>query len=121
MRPILRLADKAAAALVALIGLVHLAVGRAAFTDPNERRIWFASAGFLLIVTGLANLAAARLADRAVQLAALAGAAALLILAALIARADPDLLRQPQTIALIALGAFLTLRRVQSLGRRGRF
>ena len=53
----MRFADKVAAWLVCILGAAHLAVEHAVFTDPNERRIWFASAGFLLIVTGLATSA----------------------------------------------------------------
>jgi hypothetical protein len=53
----LRFADRAAAWLACILGAAHLVVGHAVFVEPNERRIWFASAGFLLIVTGRARLA----------------------------------------------------------------
>ena len=114
--------DLVAAWLVALLGLIHLAVGRAVFVAPTSARIWFASAGFLLIVTGLANVAAHGKADRAQNGAALAGSASILILGALIARSDPGLLRQPQTLVLLALGALLTSQRLLALtrGRRRR-
>ena len=115
----IRFLDKACASLVALLGVVHLAVGRAAFTAPNPQRIWFASAGFLLIVTGLANLAAQGKVDRAQTSAALVGSASILILGALIARSDPHLLWQPQTLVLLALGAFLTAMRLRALAYRG--
>jgi uncharacterized membrane protein HdeD (DUF308 family) len=109
--------DLVCAWLVALLGLLHLAVGRAVFTAPTTGRIWFASAGFLLIVTGLANVAAHGKADRAQNGAALAGSVSILVLGGLIARSDPALLRQPQTLVLLALGAFLTLQRMQMLSR----
>src|SRR5689334_11678681 len=100
--------DLVAGWLVALLGLLHLAVGRAVFTAPTTSRVWFASAGFLLIVTGLANVAAHGRADRAQNGAALAGSVSILVLGASIARSDPGLLWQPQTLVLLALGAFLT-------------
>src|SRR4051812_15667633 len=114
--------DLVSAWLVALLGILHLAVGRAVFTAPTTPRIWFASAGFLLIVTGLANVAAHGKADRSQNGAALAGSASILVLGLLIARSDPDLLRQPQTLVLLALGAFLTIQRLRALtrGRRRR-
>src|SRR4051812_7525101 len=106
--------------LVTVLGILHLAVGRAVFTAPTISRIWFASAGFLLIVTGLANVAAAAKTDRAQNGAGLAGSLSILVLGALIARSDPALLRQPQTLVLLALGAFLTIRRLRMLAYRGR-
>src|SRR6476620_4763442 len=109
--------DLVCAWLVALLGLLHLAVGRAVFTAPTNARIWFASAGFLLIVTGLANVAAHGKADRAQNGAALAGSLSILILGGLIARSDPGLLWQPQTLVLLALGALLTVQRLQGLSR----
>jgi uncharacterized membrane protein HdeD (DUF308 family) len=114
--------DLVAAWLVALLGIVHLAVGRAVFTVPTTPRIWFASAGFLLIVTGLANVSAHGKADRAANGAGLAGSASIILLGALIARSDPDLLRQPQTLVLLALGGFLTIQRLRAFtrGRRRR-
>ena len=115
-----RLLDKACAWLVAILGIVHLAVGRAVFTAPTTQRIWFASAGFLLIVTGLANLAAQGKAGRMQNAAALAGSASILILGALIARSDPHLLREPQTLVLLALGAFLTVQRLRGVAYSGR-
>jgi uncharacterized membrane protein HdeD (DUF308 family) len=106
--------------LVAILGIVHLAVGRAVFTAPTISRIWFASAGFLLIVTGLANVAAVGQGGRAQNGAGLAGSLSILALGALIARSDPALLRQPQTLALLALGVFLTIQRLRGLAYRGR-
>src|SRR3954466_13844797 len=90
--------------LVALLGLLHLAVGRAVFTAPTTGRVWFASAGFPLVVTGVANAAAPGKADRAQNGGAVAGSVSILVLGALIARSDPALLRQPQTLVLLALG-----------------
>ena len=116
----IRSLDRLCAALVAILGVVHLYFGRAAFTAPTTAGVWFASAGFLLIVTGLANLAASEGASRMQTLAALAGSVAILILGFLISRADPHLLREPQTLVLLALGAFLTLMRLRALARRGR-
>ena len=114
--------DLVCAWLVALLGVLHLFVGRAVFMAPTTERIWFASAGFLLIVTGLANVAAHGKADRAANGAALAGNVSILLLGLLIARSDPDLLRQPQTLVLLALGGFLAIQRLRAFtrGRRRR-
>jgi peptidoglycan/LPS O-acetylase OafA/YrhL len=110
-----RFADKIAAWLVSILGIAHLAVGHAVFIDPTERRIWFASAGFLLIVTGLANLGAQDAKSRIQSLAAAVGSVSIMVLGALLARADPDLLMQPQTLTLLALGALLTICRTRDL------
>lgn len=114
----MRFADKIAAWLVCLLGAAHLAVDHAVFTEPNERRVWFASAGFLLIVTGLANLAAQGGATRMQSLAAAAGSSSILVIGALLALADPDLLTQPQTLTLLALGLILTFCRLRELTTR---
>lgn len=111
----MRYADKASAWLVFIIGALHLAVGHAAFTAPSAPRIWFASAGFLLIVTGLANLAAQDRAGKMQQAAALAGSSSILILGTLIAVSDRNLLTQPQTLVLLALGLILTVRRIRGI------
>lgn len=110
--------DRAAGALVASFGLLHLAAGHAAFLAPTEPRIWFAAAGFLLITTGLANLAASGSGSRLQSAAAASGSLALLILGALLARAKPSLLLEPQTILLVAIGAFLTVLRLREVFRR---
>ena len=116
----LRTLDRAAGALVVLIGLLHLGVGHEAFTNPTERGVWFVSAGFLLVTTGLANLASANAASRLQSAAAASGSAAILISGALIAAADRELLFAPQTLVLLGLGAFLTALRLRQLtsGRR---
>ena len=111
----MRFANKIAAWLVCIVGIAHLAVGHAVFIDPTERRIWFASAGFLLIVTGLANLAAQDAKSRIQSLAAAVGSVSIVVLGALLARADPNLLMQPQTLTLLALGALLTICRMREL------
>lgn len=111
----MRFADKAAAWLVCILGVAHLAVGHAVFIEPNERRIWFASAGLLLIVTGLANLGAQDGRTRMQSVAAAAGGLSILVVGALLASADADLLTQPQTLALLALGLFLTVQRLRDL------
>lgn len=111
----MRHVETAAAWLVAVIGIAHLAVGHAVFTAPTSARVWFASAGFLLIVTGLTNLAARDASNRLQTFAALVGAAAILIIGALIAAADPKLLWQPQTLLLLALGLLLMIQRVRDL------
>ncbi len=111
----MRFADKAAAWLVCILGVVHLAVGHAVFIEPNERRIWFAAAGFLLIVTGLANLGAQAGRTRMQSLAAAAGGLSILVIGALLALADPDLLIQPQTLTLLALGLLLTVQRLREV------
>lgn len=111
----MRFADRIAAWLVCILGIAHLAVGHAVFTEPNERRVWFASAGFLLIVTGLANLGAQSGGTRMQSLAAATGSLSILVIGALIAWADPDLLTQPQTLTLLALGLLLTVNRLREL------
>ncbi|MCA1653598.1 MAG: hypothetical protein ABR588_10730 [Sphingomicrobium sp.] len=111
----MRLVDRLASWLVCLLGLAHLLVGHAAFTAPTERRIWFASAGFLLVVTGLANLATSRSVTGIQICAALTGSLSILVLGALLARASPDLLTQPQTIILLGLGLILTIQRAREL------
>ena len=111
----MRVVDRAAAWLVCILGIVHLGVGYAVFIAPNERRIWFASAGFLLIVTGLANLAAQGTGSRMQSAAAAVGSMSILVIGALIAIADPDLLAQPQTLTLLALGLLLTVQRSREL------
>jgi len=115
----LRIVDQVAAVLVALFGAAHLAAGYGAFVSPTERGVWFLSAGFLLVVTGLANLARARAAirNRLQSLAALGGSLAILISGALIAASSPALLFAPQSIALIALGFLLTVFSLRDLLR----
>jgi hypothetical protein len=117
-RVLIRRLDRLAALLVALFGLLHLFVGRAVLADPTNPRIWFAAGGFLLVTTGLANLAASYRPGRLAGAAALSGNLALLILGALIAKGDPGLLREPQTIALLAIGAFLSLMRAREMALR---
>ena len=116
----MRSADKVAAWLVCILGIAHLAVGHAVFIEPTERRIWFASAGFLLIVTGLANLGAQGGERRVQSLAAAVGSLSIVVLGALLARADPNLLTQPQTLTLLALGVVLTAFRLRDLTARDR-
>lgn len=111
-------ADIAAAWLVCILGIAHLAVGHAVFIEPTENRIWFASAGFLLLVTGLANLGAQGRGTRMQSLAAAVGGLSILVIGALIALADPNLLIQPQTVILLALGLLLTVRRLREVIRR---
>lgn len=116
----IRIIDQIAAVLVALIGVVHLAVGHQAFADPTERGVWFLSAGFLLIVTGLANLTRARapIRSRLQSLTALGGAVTILILVALIAATGSGLLFEPQTLILLVLGLLLTGFSLRDLLRR---
>lgn len=111
----MRLADRVAAWLVCLLGAAHLAVGSAVFAAPTQRRVWFASAGFLLIVTGLANLAAQSGATRLQSLAGGVGSVSILIIGTLLAMAEPGLLTEPQTPILLAFGALLTACRVREL------
>ena len=108
-------ADKVAAWLVCIFGAVHLAVGHAVFIEPNERRIWFASAGFLLIVTGLANLGAQEGGKRMQSIAAAAGSLSIVVIGVLMVLADPGLLTKPQTLTLLALGLLLTINRFREL------
>ena len=105
----LRWIERIAAGLVLLIGLLHLAVGRRMFFEPTEQGVWFLSAGFLLVTTGLANLARAAeiRPSRLLSATAASGALAILALGALIAAASPELLLAPQTLVLLALGALL--------------
>jgi hypothetical protein len=112
--------DKVAGALVGLIGVVHLAVGHGAFTAPTQHGIWFLSAGFLLVTTGLANLAASNRPTLLQCLAAASGSLAVLILGGLMARSNPELLKAPQTLALLGLGLLLTALRLRDLVRNRR-
>lgn len=114
-RTLMRYLDIGSAWLVCIIGVLHLAVGYAAFTAPTEGAIWFESAGFMLVVTGLANVAAHRGAGRMQHVAGLAGSGSILVLGGLIARTDKDLLTQPQTLTLLALGAILTVHRIRGM------
>ena len=114
----MRLVDKAAAWLVGLLGLAHLAAGYLAFVEPTERRIWFMSAGFLLILTGLANLAAQAQATRMNSLAGAFGGASILVIGALLALANPAAMAQPQSLLLLALGVVLTARRLPGLASK---
>lgn len=107
--------DQVASGTVALFGLLHLAFGHAAFISPTPPRIWFAAAGFLLITTGLANLAASSAPSRLQSAAALSGSIAILVIGGLLARGDPDLLMEPQTMVLLALGVFLSARRLREM------
>lgn len=113
----IRTIDRTAAILVLLFGLLHLAVGYRAFTDPTGPRIWFAAGGFLLVTTGLSNFAAAGAGSRLQSAAAASGSIALLVLGALIARGDPDLLLEPQTVLLLAIGILLTALRLGEIAR----
>lgn len=117
-RILLRRLDRLAAVLVCLFGLLHLFVGRAVLAEPTNPRIWFAAGGFLLVTTGLANLAASARPTRLASASALSGNLALLILGALVAKGDPQLLREPQTLALLAIGAFLSAMRAREMIRR---
>src|SRR5687768_17401253 len=100
--------DRIAAALVFLFGLLHLAVGYRAFIDPTEPRIWFAAGGFLLVTTGLANLAASGTRSRLQSAAAASGSLAILVLGGLLARGELALLLEPQSLLLLAIGVLLT-------------
>ena len=111
----IRRIDQAAAALMILFGLLHLAIGHRAFTGPTEPRIWFAAAGFLLVTTGLANLAAGRAGSRLQSAAALSGNVALLVIGALLAHGRLALLLEPQTILLLAIGVLLTALRLREI------
>jgi uncharacterized membrane protein YecN with MAPEG domain len=116
----MRFVDKTAAWLVCPFGIAHLAVGHAVFVEPTERRIWFASAGLLLIVTGLANLAAQSSATRLNSLTAAFGAASILLIAGLLAAVSQHIMAQPQALVLLALGLILTVRRLSDLQRTRR-
>ncbi len=111
----MRFIDRLAAGLVCLLGVAHLVVGHGAFLNPTERRIWFLSAGFLLIVTGMANLGAIGGNGRMQSGAAAAGALSILIIGSLLALANNSLLSQPQTIVLLLLGLILSVRRIRDV------
>jgi len=113
----IRRIDRIAAGLVLLFGLLHLAIGHKAFVSPTEAGIWFASGGFLLVTTGLANLAAAGARSRLQSAAAASGNAAILIIGALLARGKLALLLEPQTILLLAIGLLLTTLRLREIFR----
>jgi uncharacterized membrane protein HdeD (DUF308 family) len=116
----IRFLDRAAAVLVSLVGVVHLAVGGGVFVTPTEAGVWFLSAGLLLIVSGLANLTAPFANSRGAHGPALVGCVSILLLGGLLVRADPGLLFAPQTIVLIALGGFLAVRRARAILMRPR-
>lgn len=111
----MRYLERIAGWLVTLFGAAHLLVGRAAFIDPTERRVWFASAGFLLIVAGLANLAAEEGRSRMAAAAGLAGGLSILAIGGLLLAADGGLAMQPQTWLLLALGLLLSVARLRDL------
>jgi hypothetical protein len=90
--------DRIAAVLVALLGGLHLAVGAHAFAAPTQRGVWFLSAGFLLITTGLGNLACSKGASPLQSLAAASGSLAILILGGLLGAADRHLLLAPRPL-----------------------
>lgn len=119
----IRRLNQIAGAVVCLIGMLHLAFGHAAFSNPTEASIWFASAGFLLLTTGLANIAAGEADSRLQSAAGASGSIAILIIGALLARGNPELLMEPQAILLMIVGAMLTcfrLGEIFSLARSGR-
>lgn len=109
--------DRIAAVLVFLFGLLHLAVGYRAFTEPTEARIWFAAGGFLLVTAGLANLAASGAGSRLQSAAAASGSLAILVLGGLLARGELALLLEPQSILLLAIGILLTVLRLREIFR----
>lgn len=109
----MRFVDKAAAWLVCLLGVAHLAVGHAVFVEPTDRRVWFMSAGLLLVMIGLANLAAQAHATRMNSLTGAVGGISILTVGTLLALANASILAQPQTLVLLALGSVLTVRRLQ--------
>lgn len=111
----MRFVDKAAAWLVGLLGVVHLAVGYSVFIEPTERRVWFMSAGLLLVMTGLTNLAAQAHATRMNSLTGAVGGVSILVIGSLLALADPNILAEPQTFILFALGLVLAYRRLREL------
>ena len=113
----IRRIDRTAALLVVLFGLLHLAVGYRAFTDPTEPRVWFAAGGFLLVTAGLANFAASGAGSRLQSAAAASASIAILVLGALLARGKLDLLVEPQTILLLAIGLLLTALRLREIFR----
>jgi uncharacterized membrane protein YecN with MAPEG domain len=117
---IMRFVDKAAAWLVCLFGIAHLAVGYTVFVEPTERRVWFTSAGFLLVLTGLANLAAKAPATRMSNLTAMVGNGSILVIGALLTVSNSNILAQPQTLVLLVLGLILTVQRLRDLRPCGR-
>jgi divalent metal cation (Fe/Co/Zn/Cd) transporter len=69
----------------------------------------------LLVVTGLANIAAQYGTGKMQHAVALVGSSSILILGALIAMSDRNLLIQPQTLVLLVLGLILTVQRIRGL------
>ena len=111
----MRFVDKAAAWLVCLLAVAHLTVGYAVFIEPTERRVWFTSAGLLLLVIGLANLAAQAQATRMNSVTGAVGGISILAVGTLLSLANARILVQPQTLVLLAVGIVLTVRRLQEL------
>jgi hypothetical protein len=73
------------------------------------------SAGLLLLVIGLANLAAQAQATRMNSVTGAVGGISILAVGTLLALANGSTLVQPQTLVLRAVGAVLTVRRLQKL------
>jgi len=113
----MRWIDRVAASLVLLFGLAHLAAGDRAFLEPSEPGVWFLSAGFLLILIGMANLACATRAPapRLAVATGLAGGLSILVVGALLAAAAPASMTSPQALVLLALGLVLTALRARQL------
>lgn len=112
-----------AATLVLLFGMAHLAVGHRVFLAPTERGVWFLSAGLLLILIGLSNLAVAgrAAASRLAVATALFGSLSILLVGSLLVVAAPDSMASPQAVALLILGLVLAIACAgQLLGRRAR-
>jgi hypothetical protein len=114
----MRFVDKAAAWLVFVFGVAHLAVGHAVFIAPTERRVWFMSAGLLLVMTSLANFAAQAHPTRLNSLTAAFGGSAIMLAGALLAAANPNIMAQPQALVLLGLGLVLTVQRMRTFGVR---
>jgi hypothetical protein len=114
---------RSAAMLVLLFGVAHVAVGHRVFLAPTERGVWFLSAGLLLIVIGLSNLAVAgrAAASRLAVATALFGNLSILLVGSLLIVATPDSMAAPQAIALLVLSLLLAAACAgQLLGRRAR-
>ena len=111
----MRFADKAAAWLVCLLAIAHLTIGYHVFIEPTERRVWFMSAGLLLLVIGLANLAAQAQTTRMNSVTGAVGGMSILAVGTLLALANASISVQPQTLVLLVVGVVLTVRRLQDL------
>jgi uncharacterized membrane protein len=102
---IARIVDQTISGLLLAVGILHVAAGSSVVLHPTDRGTWFISAGFLGITAGLANWARARTAapSRLLALAALCGAAGVVVIGGLIAVQNPKALSTAPSLIVFAI------------------